>query len=111
VQELEVPEVVVEATLTASPAAVLASLTGRVAAHGWQLTGVGGYGSIVTWQAFDAQVELVTLRAEILPHPRLDGATCLRICRVDVALAAALDAALAAAPALGPPPVRRCAAG
>lgn len=92
------PEVVVEATLTASPAAVLASLTGRVAAQGWQLTGVGGYGSIVTWQAFDAQVELVTLRAEITAHPGHPGSTCLRICRVDVALAAALDAALAAGP-------------
>lgn len=102
------PEVVVEALFTAAPAAVLASLTGRLRAEGWQLTGIGGFGTIVTWQAFDSEVDLVTLRAEISEHAAT-GATCLRISRVDLALDAALDAALALPVADTRPPRRRSA--
>ncbi len=90
------PEPIVEAVLAASPAAVLAALSGAVPAQGWRLTGVGGFGSVVTWEAFDSTLEITTLRAEIAPDPERPELTRLRVRRVDAALAAALDAAMLA---------------
>ncbi|WP_030483547.1 hypothetical protein [Nocardioides aequoreus] len=89
---------VVEALFEAPPASVVAVLTSALPAQGWRLTGIGGFGSVVTWQAFDRDLELVSLRAEVLPDEARPELTRLRVQVVDAGLATALDAALTSAP-------------
>lgn len=93
------PERLVQARLAASPAAVLAALTARLHAQGDQLTGISGFGTEVTWNAFDGSLELVELRAEITPDPTAPGVTLLVVRRCDPALESALDLAARPAPA------------
>lgn len=88
------PERHVEARFAAPPTAVLAALTARLHAQGDQLTGISGFGSEVTWNAFDGGLELVALRAQIVPDPDWPGHTLLLVRRGDPALDAALDTAL-----------------
>lgn len=103
---------VVEALFEAPPASVVAALTSALPAQGWRLTGIGGFGSVVTWQAFDRDLELVSLRAEVLPDEVRPELTRLRVQVVDAALATALDAAVAAPPVQsGRHPRRPSAAG
>ncbi len=89
---------VVEALFVAPPVSVVAALTSALPGQGWRLTGIGGFGSVVTWQAFDRDLELVSLRAEVLPDEERPELTRLRIQVVDAALAATLDEALTGRP-------------
>lgn len=85
------PIELVDSLVEASPSAVVASLTGMLRRFGWTLTGVGDFGRSVTWQAFDASLELVDLQAEVLDVPGRPGLVRLRISRVDEALSSTLD--------------------
>lgn len=77
----------VDTYVAAAPSAVAAALTRMLPGFGWTLTEIGGFGRLVTWQAFDATLELVDLQAELLDVPGQPGATRLRITRVDAAIA------------------------
>lgn len=76
----------VDTLVAAAPCAVAAALTRMLPGYGWTLTEIGGFGRLVSWKAFDADLELVELQAELLDVPDQPGVTRLRITRVDVAL-------------------------
>ena len=81
------PAPVVEALVAGRPCAVAAALVTAVKAHGGSLSGVGGFGSLVTWRVLDASLELVDLQAEVVEAPGHTDVTRVRVTRVDAALA------------------------
>ncbi|WP_445256386.1 hypothetical protein [Nocardioides aurantiacus] len=81
------PAPVVEALVLGRPCAVAAALVTAVRSHGGTLSGVGGFGSVVTWRVLDAALDLVELQAEVDDAPGQPGVTRLRVTRVDAALA------------------------
>lgn len=87
------PEPVVQASLAASPAAVIAALLAQLRAQDDVVTGIGGFGTTLTWQSFDGALELVSLEARLTTDPDQPGVTHLEVRRVDPALLAALRTA------------------
>lgn len=81
------PAPVVEALVLGRPCAVAAALVTSVQAHGGSLSGVGGFGSVVTWRVLDARLDLVELQAEVVDAPGQPGVTRVRVTRVDAAIA------------------------
>lgn len=77
----------VDSLIQASPVAVVASLTSMIAKFGWTLTGIGDFGRSVTWRAWDRDLELVEMHAQVEPVAGQPGVVRLRVSRVDVAMA------------------------